>query len=286
MLNINRSLEIFRFIPSTYRARSVITSLIHEAYHTINMGGRKPSHTYIPAITPPGVTNAKKINNEGLIVYIHGLNGNTNIGEKLYQKEIEKQAAGKYEIWVPQIPKKGNCSLEEAATPLLEAVRKYIQTNPGKPVQLIGHSNGGRIAAYIDTHTRDMDVNMRITGISGVFLGSDIVTLGNYLKLTKNFVPSIFIKEVKTNSPLVRKLISDMREEVKVGSRDYTFYTTIDDLAIPNYTSCLPKISQNEEHIIKSGCSHSSIQNLVYKEEVKKVIKFMEKNSEFLDLAI
>lgn len=267
---INTTLNIPLLIPSHARARSLFISIIHDTYHNIDYLLKRKSHDYKKQ------NNIKNENSEGLIVYIHGLVSDPVIGKSLYAQEIEKREPGKYTILVPNVPKKGNCSLEEAATPILEIVRKYIKENPGKPVQLIGHSNGGRIAGYIETHTRDLDVNMRVTGIAGVFEGTNIVNIGNIFNLTNVFISPVLANELKTNSKVSKKLINDMRQKVENGSRKYTFYTTVDDLAIPNYTSCLPKINQKEEYIIKTGCSHSSIQRAINKEEIEKVLKFMK----------
>jgi len=255
-------------IPDYSRLKSKFISAVHTLYHQINL---KNQTTAIPYTSSSTFTSEK----EGLIVYIHGLGSDPKIGQHLYAPEIEKQATNKYDIWVPNVVKKGNCSLEEAATPILERVRKYIEENPGKPVQLIGHSNGGRIAGYIDAHTRDLNVNMRVTGIAGVFGGTNIVTLGKVLGLANLFISKTLSNELKTNSRVSKQLIRDMSEKVEKGSRTYTFYTTIDDIAIPNYNSCLPKINQNEEHVTKAGCSHNSIQTAVLKEEVRKVVDFM-----------
>ena len=271
MINYIKNIKLFDqyIIPDYSRAGSKFISLLHTLYHQNNLNNQ---------ISPVSYTSTSTFNTdkEGLIVYIHGLGSNPKIGESLYAQEIEKQAPNKYDIWVPNVVKKGNCSLEEAATPILERVRKYIEENPGKPVQLIGHSNGGRIAGYIDTHTRDMNVNMRVTGIAGVFGGTNIVTLGKVLGLANFFICKTLASELKTNSKVCKELVQGMREKVENGSRTYTFYTTIDDIAIPNYNSCLPKINQNEEHITKAGCSHNSIQTAVLKEEIRKIVDFMK----------
>jgi|GEM_PF-2552082 len=227
----------------------------------------------------------KKTVNEGLIVFIHGLNDTVKTGNEVYRKEIERLAEGRYEILVPKVYKKGNCSLEKAAVPILREVENYIKENPGKPVQLIGHSNGGRIAAYIETKLRNKDVDIRVTGIAGIFLGSDLVTLShtagvvdflNSTGLTRLFFDPTLLKELKSNSITSLVLINDMRKKITNGSREYTFYATSNDLAIPNYTSCLPVINQGEEHILLSGYDHIGIQKAVCKEEIEKVLRFMK----------
>ncbi|MBS0628491.1 MAG: hypothetical protein JSS09_09825 [Verrucomicrobia bacterium] len=250
--------------------------------HEIALGIRRSTAPYLPAClplsTPPHVNNAKNENNKGLIVIIHGLNSSTSLGKILYKQEIEKQAKGEFEVWIPNVPKKGNCSLEEAAKPILEMVRKYIETNPGKPVQLLGHSNGGRIAAYVETHLRDKEVNMRITGVAGAFLGSDIVTLGNALGISRFFLSQSLAKELQTGSKTSKQLVEAMRKKVTIGSRKYTFYTTVNDIAIPNFTSCLPNIMQNEECIVVWNSGHTSILLEVCEKEVKKIVDFLRKN--------
>lgn len=243
----------------------------------------RPNQSYFSDCNPitsknPQTTNARNIDNKGLIVFIHGLNSTPETGRNLYKKEIENQAKGKFEVWVPSVPKQGNCSLEEAAKPILEMIEKYIETNPGKPVQLIGHSNGGRIIAYIETHLRNKEVDMRITGIAGAFFGSKLINLYTPIGTTNFFFSPHILRDLKTDSKKSKELINEMRKEVTIGSREYTFYATVNDLAIPNFTSCLPNIQQNEKCHVLKGCGHSDIQKVVCKKEIEKVIDFLRKH--------
>lgn len=232
-----------------------------------------------PLSTPPGISNARNPDNKGLVVFIHGLNSTPKIGSELYKKEIETQADGEFEVWVPKVPEQGNCSLEKASKPILEMVRKYIETNPGKPVQLIGHSNGGRIAAYIETHLRDTEVDIRMTGIAGVFFGSDAMNLYKKTGTAHLLLSRAILEDLQTASKTSKKLIEDMSEPVTIGSREYTFYASVNDLAIPNFSSCLPRINQNEKCHIVFNCGHTEIQEIVYKGEVKKVIDFLRRHA-------
>ncbi|MBM3206803.1 MAG: hypothetical protein FJZ43_04250, partial [Candidatus Staskawiczbacteria bacterium] len=207
-------------------------------------------------------TNNTTKQNNGLIVYIHGLNSSTSDGN-LYKRDIQQILPNEFEIFVPNVKRKGNCSLQEAAQPILEEIEQYIEKNPGKPIQLIGHSNGGRIAAYIETCLREKPVHIRLTGIAGAFRGSDTLALGNYLGISKLFVPKIVQKELKTNSETAIKLMNKMKEDIKVGSRTYTFYATTNDLAIPNIQSTHPNIGHHAEYVLLSHCGHSSIVSVV-----------------------
>ena len=273
----NTYLNGFLKLTSLYRLPS-IASVFKEFSLTLTQSLPHSFPDCNPITTNPGVNNAKNTENKGLIVFIHGLNSSPHTGRNLYKKEIENQTNGEFEIWVPTVPKRGNCSLEEAAKPILEMVKKYIETNPGKPVQLIGHSNGGRIAAYVETHLRDKEVDMRVTGIAGVFFGSDLITLYKRTGTAHLFLCRPILQDLKTGSEKSKELINNMRKEVTVGSREYTFYTTIDDVAIPNFTSCLPNIMQNEKCHILIGCGHSDIQEIICEREVKKVIAFLKEH--------
>ncbi len=253
-------------------------SLFREFSLTMMKSTERPFPDCNPIASDHGINNAKNIDNKGLIVFIHGLNSNPDTGRLLYKKEIEQQTGNEFEIWVPTIPKRGNCSLEEAAKPVLEMVKKYIETNPGKPVQLIGHSNGGRIAAYVETHLRDKDVNMRITGIAGVFFGSDLITLYKSTGTAYLFLARSILRDLQTGSEQSKKMIEDMRKEITIGSREYTFYATVNDIAIPNFTSSLPNIGQNEECHLLSGCGHNDIKEVVCKQEIEKVIDYLRRH--------
>lgn len=96
---------------------------------------------------------------QGLYLFIHGLKGSPTHWNE-YCKEI-RQNDPEAHIFVPQVPLEGNCDLETAAKPILDVLEDYLKKFPGKPVALVGTSNGGRIAEYIESR-----VNPELLGVS------------------------------------------------------------------------------------------------------------------------
>ena len=122
----------------------------------------------------------------GLNLCIHGLNGSP-LHWTRYVKQHQLEHP-KMDTLSPHVHLKGNCSLEDAAKPLLLLVQDYMQNNPGKPVNIIGTSNGGRIAAYIESHLNPELVKKRaltITSIAGVHYGTKMVDRLKRFKLIK-----------------------------------------------------------------------------------------------------
>jgi hypothetical protein len=176
---------------------------------------------------------------------------------------------------VPYVPHRGNCSLKEAAEPILAMVEDYIEKNPGKPVILIGTSNGGRIAAYIETKLRHLNVAIRVAGIAGAFFGSTQMNLLKTLGIAPLFLKSVVIEELEAASLTARQLIEEMRRPVVVGKRSYEFYATANDLYIPNFSFCFPKLAGAKYHLLK-GYDHVSLAGRVCRQELKRSFAWMD----------
>ena len=120
---------------------------------------------------------------EGLCLYVHGFRGSSRTWHK-YLKYMGKNHP-KIDCLAPSVPMTGNCSLEDAADPILAIVEDYLKKHPGRPVRFVGTSNGGRILAYIETELdpeRLKNSNLSFVSISGVYSGTKIV---NLLKRTR-----------------------------------------------------------------------------------------------------
>jgi len=213
--------------------------------------------------------------NEGLFVIVHGLHGSPAFSSAIYKERIEKKHPGKYEVKVPYITKQGDCSLEDAAEPVLEMVKDYIEKNPGKPVNLIGTSNGGRIIGYIETHLREQDVHIRVTGLAGVFFGSDSMKTLAKTGIAGRLFSKPIARDLQTGSETAKKLITAMQQEVLKGSRAFKFYATNGDLQIPNFSSCLPLI-EGAEYELTLGQDHVSLGSAVCDQVLQEHYQWMD----------
>ncbi len=217
-------------------------------------------------------------NNKGLYVIIHGLNGSPKMTAASYVKLIKKDRPGIYEIRAPHVYKKGNCSLKAAATPIIQMIGSYLAENPGKPIHLIGTSNGARIAAHVELAFRKRSVDIRVTAIAGVFFGSQRVErFKNFKRIVPLVLHKNIIEDFSVGSKRAQMLIEKMQEPVTVGSRSYEFYGTPNDESIPNFSSCFPKdIPEAIYHPPVKGESHVTLWNSIRSKVLQDSYKWME----------
>jgi hypothetical protein len=225
--------------------------------------------------TPNGEKQSWNPDNRGLFVVLHGLKGSPVYAAVTYQEKIHKLHGNKYEVRVPFVPKKGNCSLTEAADPILAIVLDYIEQNPGKPICLIGTSNGARIAAYIETRLRHLNVNIRVTGIAGVFYGSSSMNTIASLNIAQLVLHPSVIADLMVGSDTSKSLIEAMQAPLETGTRTYEFYATVNDAYIPNFSSCFPVVP-NAKYNLHSGQDHKSLQVAVRDEELQRAFVWMD----------
>lgn len=110
----------------------------------------KSSEKYAIDQLPWNKQETVKTNNDALFVCVHGLRISPYMWKR-YLSKIADSHPNAYCI-APHVPFKGECSLEVSANPILEVVQNYADSHPGKPIILIGASNGSRIAMYIENN--------------------------------------------------------------------------------------------------------------------------------------
>ena len=221
--------------------------------------------------------------NDGLIVVIHGLLGSPKtLGYEIAKKISLNKNNGKYEILLPIIPFKGNCSLETASKPLYDLIFNYIKVNPDKPIHFIACSNGCRIASWIECELRNLVVNIRLTCIVGAFGGS--VLVDNFKIPLSIVLHNDVLKELSTESKINNTLKEKMSLKLELGTRFYEFYGTANDWYILNFNDCFPIINSNNldnnnfqvvYHDLKYGYDHVSLGWYFSNEIVKNSIDWM-----------
>ena len=120
---------------------------------------------------------AWKTDSQGLYLFIHGLRGTPSAWNEYLNKVSQDQP--EMDCLAPHVPLGGNCPLEDAAEPLLAVVSNYAQKHPGKPIVLVGTSNGGRIAMYIENNLPVEELKgakLSLVSIAGVHYGTQLVS--------------------------------------------------------------------------------------------------------------
>ncbi|MEC7838667.1 MAG: hypothetical protein VX777_01355 [Chlamydiota bacterium] len=210
---------------------------------------------------------------KGLFLCIHGLQDHPSVWK--YHIKLLKKLNLEVEIKVPYVRFKGNCSLETAAKPILHLLLDYIKSNPGKPICILGVSNGARIADFIDLSLRDVDVNIKISTIAGAHYGSTKMNYLNKWAVTEKIFDEYLRSEMQYGSHNVRDVISSMRKKISVGSRSYDFYATTEDYIVTPFNSSLPIINQNENYYLLHGEGHASIVWKTRKHQIDSCTEWM-----------
>lgn len=199
------------------------------------------------------------VKSKKLVVLIHGLNSSPLAWTDYLEEKSKFENNVSY--FTPFVYKKGYCKCKEAARPILEVVKRYADQYPSNPIILVGHSNGARIAAYIEQKL-DVD-NIRLISIAGPHCGSMLINWINALGLTRFLGISAKLVEELTfqGSWAKRKLIKWHDQQQNISTKrniERVFFASYDDWRIfPNQTS-FPKLP-NSSYFCVSGESHVTI---------------------------
>lgn len=218
---------------------------------------------------------------DGLVVCIHGLLGSP----KTFGYEISKKISEKMsniDIILPIIINRGNCGLEKSSSPLYLLILDYVNKNPTKPIHIISCSNGCRIASWIETKLRNLNVKIKLTCIAGAFGGSSIV---DKFKIPLNFVlDNDIIYDLSTNSSVNNNLKKLMNSELNIGERYYEFYGTANDWYIPNINDCFPILTNSKDnfnvvyHELKYCYDHVSLGWYLSEEIISNSLKYFNED--------
>jgi len=218
-----------------------------------------------------------KEGSKGLYVCIHGFNGHPSIWRK--QHETLRQQEG-YDLVLPHIPKKGNCSLEEAADPVYRMVKDYVTKNPQKPVCLLGVSNGARIAIDVERRLRAeaQGTRVKVSLVASATLGTKLVCLAKRLHLDPLFFHPEFAKDLSYYSDRGQSLVKQAQIIYPINPRSYDCYATTEDHNVFPFNACLPNI-EGAYHKVINGQGHNSIVSEVSQDQTERCISWMVDNS-------
>lgn len=171
----------------------------------------------------------------GLYVLVHGLEAHPS--EWNERIEMLTKNANSYDIYVPAVPKAGNCSIEEASNPIVAKVLTYTKEFPLQPIFVIAESNGGRIATAIDVRLRkEAPTNpMKISTIAGVHFGTSMIDFTQRHSKLKGLVSPVIAKELAYGSQTARDLIDAVQKvDLKDPPRSYQIYAGTEDWLVPD----------------------------------------------------
>ncbi|PCI95586.1 hypothetical protein COB11_01785 [Candidatus Aerophobetes bacterium] len=196
-----------------------------------------------------------KNDSQGLYLLVHGVNGHPCTWSEYFPaiNRIHKNV----DIIAPYVPSRGNCALKGATSPILKLVNDYTQKNPGKPICLIGASNGSRIVASIETQI-GTDVSVKVAAIAGPFFGSKKMDFAKSTMAASFLFTEAFVEELSYNSEFGKKLVKDMSREESPRNR-YDFYVTKDDATVTPWQSGIPCLDKDETITVYTGVGHSGI---------------------------
>ena len=171
-----------------------------------------------------------KKESRGLIVLIPGLSAHP-----LHWNTYVKLIGEGYDILTPYIPHMGHCSLEDAAAKLLQQIKSYCAAYPKRPLCLIGHSNGARIAYYIDLELRKEfpHTPLLVTSLAGVPLGSPIANFGKHI--------SPAYADLTYQNEKLHALLKQLQDPLPAGMvRKYLRYAATEDPFLPVESAFTP----------------------------------------------
>jgi len=217
-----------------------------------------------------------KENSEGLYVLIHGLKGHPNTWYK--QLDILQEKQPNCDIKIPFVFKKGDCSLEEALVPIEKMIRDYIARNPGKPICLLGFSNGSRIALELETRLRDTYTPIKVSSVAGAFLGTKQMTLASQLKIANLIFNQDLIGDLSYESQKAQDLMERLQNPNTGFLSRFEFYATPTDFMIRPFVASLPHIpNKKTAHFIVEGENHNSLVSKVAEFQIERCAKWMQK---------
>lgn len=223
-----------------------------------------------------------KAETKGLYVIVHGLLGTPKLSALSIANYLNDNYKNEYDIIVPIVPYKGNCTLENASNPILKIILDFIEKNPSKPVHLIGSSNGGRIVSYLEIKLRVLKpfAKVRITGIGGVYYGSNSLHYLKSIGIANCILHEDIINSLTTGSDNAISLINSMQLNNSV-KRSYEFYATANDWYIPNFDSCYPMITGTHDikyHKPFTGIDHVLLGHYLAKDIIENSVIWMNDN--------
>jgi len=254
---IEKIVDVFLSIIREFVFDFILISAKHSKRLVEPLLGIRPEDTY---------KNQWKQTSKGLYVLIHGLKGHPHVWKK--HRHCLRHQQPDHDVFVPHVVDQGNCTLEKAANPILEKIREYAQKHPQKPICLIGASNGGRIATYLETQLREKSAHTEIlvSTIAGVHFGSKMLDRVNHFWLMRKLVghTDAIRQELSFSSERAKKLLDHVQNPLRPETkRTYVFYGSTEDYMATDLRTTLPRVGSDKtvHYHVFHGYGHSSLVN-------------------------
>jgi pimeloyl-ACP methyl ester carboxylesterase len=205
----------------------------------------------------------------GLCLFLHGLNASPRQWES-YTRRFSRQFPETHYL-APYIVLAGNCPLEEAAGPVVQIVENYLQKFPGKPVTLVGTSNGARIALHVEAALNPdlVKANSRllVISIAGVLGGTKLMDLAQRICCRRFLTHHGHIKrDFSFNNRHSVQRVSALQERQQLWEQnkvdaDHYFFATTEDEQVRTLSSSLPYLPSTPaaHYQVVSGHTHETI---------------------------
>ncbi|WP_420422605.1 esterase/lipase family protein [Simkania sp.] len=239
-----------------------------------------PSQTYID----PSLTQSYrwKEKSTGLYVFIHGIHGHPSCWNA-YKKAIEAHDPNA-DVCLIKVNNGGDCSLEEATTPILNLLKNYTTKYRDKPIALVGTSRGGPIVASLELKMRKLAQKPKVYvgTIAGAHHGSLMMTL---LKMTGCahlwFSPEV-IEELSYKSDCSKELLEQQQKKLTT-KRKFRSYCTTEEFQIQPCISAFSRLvietsskSIAKERFYVHGSGHLSIVDRVQTHLLNDLFEWMK----------
>ncbi len=243
--------------------RCIRTIVARNVQFATAISSKEGAYAYPQKVLPGNQSTESK----GLYLFIHGLRGSPTDWNN-YQKPLEQKDPGAHRF-APKVALKGNCDLETAARPLLAVVQDYLKKFPSRPVTLIGTSNGGRIAAYLETHLAPEVLGssrLSVVSLAGVHRGVKIIScmkkvgLLFLLRLNKKLVEEFLFGSRHAEDNLISWQQKQAIWKQEGKSVRHLFCATREDEVLRDLEGSLPYHKDADStYKVVSGHSHMSI---------------------------
>jgi pimeloyl-ACP methyl ester carboxylesterase len=213
-----------------------------------------------------------------LVVLVHGLNG--------CPADLELQATRfadlKCKVYTPTVPNGGNGSLAQSADTILARVLEHVDAKGrAASIALVGLSNGGRIAAWIEVCLRRLRPRTPVilSTLATPFEGTVVLNVFGNAAVALGLYNRRIVADLKRESVASHELLAALRGPGCPGPRAYEFYAAEYDGLVRPVQSALPRIGKGERLVHVAGHCHSSIALHVVDDQTERCMAFLQRHA-------